>query len=328
MSLAPLRLAVMPWTGMAAGATPSAQGASRTGDPKRCVQNAAGLRGRRVGVQRLRARPRFGFGSFPFVSPLSLPRLRASPRMSSLPFKRVMLKLSGEALMGGRDYGLDPDTLRPVAEDIKRTHDLGIEVCVVVGAGNIFRGVSGAAKGMDRAIADNIGMLGTVINAMALQNAIEQVGLESRVQSAIPIPTVCEPFIRRRAMRHLEKGRIVIFAAGTGNPFFTTDTGAALRASETMCDALLKGTSVDGVYDSDPKLNPDASRYQRLSYHDVLSQDLRVMDASAISLMRESNIPILVFSIRQPGAFSQVAAGQGRFTIICDEDYNYVGGSE
>jgi len=238
-----------------------------------------------------------------------------------MPFRRVMLKLSGEALMGGREYGLDPTVLRPIAADIGRTHDLGLEVCVVIGAGNIFRGVSGAAQGMDRTTADSIGMLGTVINALALQNAIEQLGYETRVQSAIPMPTVSEPFIRRRAIRHLEKRRIVIFAAGTGNPFVTTDTGAALRASELQCDAILKGTSVDGVYDRDPKRFEGAKRFERLTYMDVLQKDLKVMDASAISMARENHIPILIFSIKEEGAFPNVAAGRGRFTIICNEDH-------
>ncbi|MDH3234348.1 MAG: UMP kinase [Alphaproteobacteria bacterium] len=232
--------------------------------------------------------------------------------------KRPLLKLSGEALMGGRDYGLDPATLDSVVADIKAVHDSGVEVCIVIGAGNIFRGVSEAAGGIDRASADYMGMLATVINCLAVQSALERLKVPARVLSAIPMATVCEPYIRRRAIRHLEKGRVVIFAAGTGNPFFTTDTAAALRASEMGCDALLKGTKVDGVYDADPETNDDAQRFERLSFHEVLSRDLKVMDASAISLARENQIPIMVFSIREAGAFADVVQGKGRFTIIDD----------
>jgi uridylate kinase len=195
----------------------------------------------------------------------------------------------------------------------------GTQVCVVVGGGNIFRGLSGAARGMERATADYMGMLATVMNSLALQNALEKVDVQTRVLSAIPMQSVCEPYIRRRAMRHMEKGRVVIFAAGTGNPFFTTDTAAALRASEMDCDAMLKGTQVDGVYDSDPRTNPDAGRYDRLSYLGVLSNDLKVMDHSAISLARENHIPIIVFSIHDTGAFADVVAGKGRFTIITED---------
>src|ERR1700689_4310969 len=235
-------------------------------------------------------------------------------------YKRVLLKLSGEALMGGRDYGLDPETVDRVAEENKNVVDMGVEVCAVIGGGNIFRGVSGAAQGMDRATADYMGMLATVINALAMQNALEKVGVQTRVLSAIPMSAVCEPYIRRRAMRHMEKGRVVIFAAGTGNPFFTTDSAAALRASEMQCNALLKATKVDGVYSADPAKVKDAKRYDRLSYLDVLSQDLQVMDTSAISLARQSKIPILVFSIFTHGAFADVVQGRGRFTIITDKD--------
>ncbi len=231
-------------------------------------------------------------------------------------YRRVLLKLSGEALMGGGDYGIEPAVVDRIASEVAQVSALGTEICLVVGGGNIFRGVSGAAAGMERASADYMGMLATVINALALQNACEKVGLHTRVVSAIPMQTVCEPYVRRRAIRHMEKGRIVIFAAGTGNPFFTTDTAAALRASEMNCDALLKGTQVDGVYDSDPKKNANAIRIDRLSYLDVLSRDLRVMDHSAISLARENAIPILVFSIHRPGAFAELVAGQGTFTII------------
>jgi len=241
--------------------------------------------------------------------------------MSSKPvFRRVLLKLSGEALMGDRGYGLDPDTVARIAREVRAVHDLGVEICIVVGGGNIFRGVSGAARGMERATADHIGMLATVINALALQTALEADGVHTRVQSAIPMETVCEPFIRRRAIRHMEKGRVVVFAAGTGNPFFTTDTAAALRAVEMTCDALLKATKVDGVYSADPVREADAVRYEQLGYMEVLSRDLKVMDASAISLARENNIPILVFSIFEDGAFANVVCGRGRFTLIAHDD--------
>jgi uridylate kinase len=233
-------------------------------------------------------------------------------------YKRVLMKLSGEALMGDRDYGLDPVTVDRVAQEIKSVIALGVEVCAVIGGGNIFRGVSGAASGMDRSTADYMGMLATVINALAMQNALEKAGVQTRVLSAIPMSAVCEPYIRRRAMRHMEKGRVVIFAAGTGNPFFTTDSAAALRASEMQCDAMLKATKVDGVYSADPAKVKDATRYERLSYLDVLSQDLQVMDTSAISLARQSKIPILVFSIFTENAFAEVLQGHGRFTIISD----------
>ncbi len=235
-------------------------------------------------------------------------------------YRRVLLKVSGEALMGSREFGLDPKTVERLASEVHAVNALGVEVCLVIGGGNIFRGVAGAAQGMQRASADYMGMLATVINALALQNALEQKGVHTRVQSAIPMQTVCEAYIPRRAQRHMEKGRVVIFAAGTGNPFFTTDTAAALRASEMGCEALLKGTKVDGVYDADPHEAPDAKRYDRLSYLDVLSRDLKVMDASAISLARENHIPILVFSIQEHGAFADVLAGRGKFTIITDKD--------
>lgn len=231
-------------------------------------------------------------------------------------YKRVMLKISGEALLGEGEFGLDPDTVTRVAGEIKSVFDLGIEVAVVLGGGNIFRGVSGAAEGMDRATADYMGMLATVINALSMQNALEKIGVVTRVQTAIKMENICEPYIRRRAIRHMEKGRVVIFAAGTGNPFFTTDTAAALRASEMNCDALFKATKVDGVYDSDPRKNPDAKRFDKLSYLDVLSKELNVMDASAISLARDSRIPILVFNIHHHGAFADVSCGRGTFTIV------------
>lgn len=221
--------------------------------------------------------------------------------------------------MGSGSYGIDPVTATQFAQEVKAVHDLGVEVCVVVGGGNIFRGVSGSAQGMERASADYMGMLATVINALAMQNALETIGLATRVQSAIPMDSVCEPYIRRRAQRHMELGRVVIFAAGTGNPFFTTDSAAALRAAEMGCDALLKGTQVDGVYDSDPKQNPNAKRYETLTFHDVLARDLKVMDASAISLARENDIPILVFSIHETGEFARVMQGGGTCTIVQSE---------
>ena len=235
-------------------------------------------------------------------------------------YKRVLLKISGEALMGEQDYGLDPAIVDRIAADLKGVHDNGIEVCVVVGGGNIFRGLSGAATGMERATADYMGMLATVINSLALQNALERLGVPTRVQSAIPMASVAEPYIRRRAVRHMEKGRIVIFGAGTGNPFFTTDTAAALRASEMGCDALLKGTKVDGVYDADPVEVKGAKRFERLTYRQVLAEDLGVMDHAAISLARENHIPVLVFSIYEPGAFAEVLHCKGRFTMINGED--------
>ena len=235
---------------------------------------------------------------------------------ADLKYRRVLLKVSGEALMGTREYGLDPEMVARVADEIHSVHALGVEVCLVIGGGNIFRGISASAVGMERASGDYIGMMATVINSLAVQNELEQRGVTTRVQSAISMQAICEPYIRRRALRHLEKKRVVIFAAGTGNPFFTTDTAAALRASEMGCDALLKATKVDGVYDADPNQVPGAVRFERLSYLDVLSRDLQVMDASAISLARENRIPILVFSIFENGGFSKVLRGCGRCTII------------
>jgi uridylate kinase len=234
-------------------------------------------------------------------------------------YKRVLLKVSGEALMGEREYGLDTATCRRIAEDVKGVVDLGVQVCLVIGGGNIFRGVSAAAAGMDRAQADYMGMLATVMNALAMQSALESIGVVTRVQSAIPMASVCEPYIRRRAERHMEKGRVVIFAAGTGNPFFTTDTAAALRAAEMRCDALFKGTQVDGVYSADPRKNPRAERYERLTYLDMLARDLQVMDAAAISLARENELPIVVFNIHEPGAFTAVMKGEGRFTTVVEQ---------
>ncbi len=234
------------------------------------------------------------------------------------PHKRVLLKVSGEALMGTREYGLDADTLLRIATDVKDVLALGHEVCLVIGGGNIFRGISAAARGMDRAQADYMGMIATVMNALGVQNALEKIGVATRVQSAIPMASVCEPYIRRRAMRHMEKGRVVIFAAGTGNPFFTTDTAAALRAVEMGCGMLLKGTQVDGVYSADPRKDPQAERYEELTYHDVLAGDLAVMDAAAISVARENGLPITVFNIHAAGAFAQVMRGEGRFTTIVE----------
>jgi uridylate kinase len=234
-------------------------------------------------------------------------------------YRRILLKLSGEAGVGGEHFGVDPATLNAVAEEIARVTEIGVQVCLVVGGGNIFRGAALAESGMERASADYMGMLATVMNALALQAALERIGVETRVQSAIRMDSVCEPYIRRRAIRHLEKGRVVIFAAGVGAPFFTTDSGAALRAAEMGCDALLKGTSVDGVYTADPKKEPGAQRYERLTYLEVLAQDLRVMDASAIALMRDNAIPIVVFSIRERGNLMRVLQGEGVFTTIADE---------
>ncbi len=218
--------------------------------------------------------------------------------------------------MGSGTYGIDLATVDRIADDVKAVVQEGIEVCLVIGGGNIFRGLSGAAQGMDRASADQIGMLATVMNALAMQNIMENKGVATRVQSAIPMSSVCEPYIRRRAIRHMEKGRVVIFAAGTGNPFFTTDTAAALRAAEMRCDALLKGTQVDGVYSADPKKDPNAIYHTHLNYLEVLSNDLKVMDASAVSLARENEIPILVFSIQEPGGLARVLSGKGTFTTI------------
>ena len=218
--------------------------------------------------------------------------------------------------MGSGNFGIDIDVVDRIAQDVKQAHAAGTEICMVVGGGNIFRGLAGSAKGIDRSTADYMGMLATVMNALALQAGLERVGLASRVQSAIAMNNVCEPYIRRRAIRHMEKGRVVIFGAGTGNPFFTTDTAAALRAAEMSCNALLKATQVDGVYSADPKKVPDATRYDSLSYHEVLAKNLQVMDAAAISLSRENRIPILVFSLGEPGGLAKVLRGEGRATII------------
>lgn len=233
--------------------------------------------------------------------------------------KRVLLKLSGEVLMGDQQFGIDPAFVMELAREVKAAKETGLEICLVIGGGNIFRGMAGAAQGMDRAQADYMGMLATVMNALAMQNALEQLGVQTRVQSAVQMDQVCEPVIRRRAERHLEKGRVVIFAAGVGAPYFTTDSGAALRAAEMRCDALLKGTSVDGVYDSDPKKNADAKRFDTVTYSKVLADDLKVMDASAVALCRDNNIPIVVFSIREQGNLARVIAGEGTQTIVTNE---------
>jgi uridylate kinase len=235
-------------------------------------------------------------------------------------FKRILLKLSGEVLMGDGQFGIDPETVARVAGEIKAAKDTGLELCLVIGGGNIFRGMAGAAKGMDRAQADYMGMLATVMNALAMQNALEQLGVHTRVQSAIQMDAVCEPVIRRRAERHLEKDRVVIFAAGVGSPYFTTDSGAALRAAEMKCDALFKGTSVDGVYDADPKKLPGARRYDTLSFDRVLSDNLKVMDASAVALCRDNDIPIVVFSIRDEGNLLRVLSGEGVSTTVLNEE--------
>ncbi len=233
-------------------------------------------------------------------------------------FKRVMLKISGEALMGETQFGLHPPTVERIAREVKSVHDLGVEICMVIGGGNIFRGLQGSAQGMERTTADYMGMLATVMNALAMQSALEGIGVFTRVISAIPMDQVCEPYIRRRAVRHLEKKRVCIFAAGTGNPFFTTDTAATLRANEMRCQAIFKGTKVDGVYDKDPKKFPDAKRYDRISYDDVLQQHLGVMDASAIALARDNHLPIIVFSLDEPGGFRGILAGEGTYTTVHD----------
>ncbi len=243
------------------------------------------------------------------------PAFIETPPMTS-PYKRILLKISGEVLMGSGAFGIDMATVARVASEIAEVARKGYQLGLVIGGGNIFRGVAGAAKGMDRAEADNMGMLATVMNALAMQSALAGEGIDARVLSAIPMPTVCEPYIRRRALKLLEEGRVVLFAAGTGNPFFTTDTAAALRAAETRCEALLKGTSVDGIYAADPKHSPSAERYDKLTYAEVLARDLRVMDASAIALARDNAIPVIVFSIRTEGALLSVLEGRGRSTLV------------
>ena len=237
----------------------------------------------------------------------------AEPAIS---YGRVLLKISGEALMGDLGYGLHPPTVARIAAEVKSVHDLGVEICMVIGGGNIFRGLQGSAQGMERTTADYMGMLATVMNALAMQSALEALRIHTRVISAIPMDQVCEPYIRRRAVRHLEKKRVVIFAAGTGNPYFTTDTPATLRANEMACQAIFKGTKVDGVYDKDPKKHADAKRYDTISYDEVLQQHLGVMDASAIALARDNDLPIIVFSLDEPGGFRGILAGKGTYTRV------------
>lgn len=253
-----------------------------------------------------------------------MPKLQANKPLPKVAnayhYQRVLLKISGESLMGEAGYGIDPKMVLRLASDIKAVKDKGVEICLVIGGGNIFRGVSAAAAGMERATGDYMGMLATVMNALAMQNGLEEIEVDTRVQSALPISAVCEPYIRRRARRHIEKGRVVIFAAGTGYPFFSTDTAAALRASEMECDVIVKATRVDGVYSADPEKNADAIHYPRLSYMDVLARDLAVMDASAISLARENHIPMLVFSINSDGGLDKVLRHQGKYTLITEAE--------
>lgn len=238
---------------------------------------------------------------------------RAAPK-----YDRIMLKISGEALMGEQGFGLHPPTVERIAREVKTVHDLGVEICLVIGGGNIFRGLQGSAQGMERTTADYMGMLATVMNALAMQSALESLDVFTRVISAIPMDQVCEPYIRRRAVRHLEKKRVCIFAAGTGNPYFTTDTAATLRASEMACKAILKGTKVDGVYDKDPVKNADAVRFDKITYSDVLAKRLAVMDASAIALARDNGLPIIVFSLDEPGGFRSILDGTGLHTLVSE----------
>jgi len=231
-------------------------------------------------------------------------------------YDRILLKLSGEALMGEGSFGISPDMINLVAREIKTVHERNVQVALVIGAGNIFRGVAGAATGMDRSTADSMGMLATVINSLAVQDGLEREGIVTRVMSAITMRSVCEPYIRRRAVRHLEKGRVVICAAGTGNPYFTTDTAAVLRALEIEAKVIMKATRVDGVYDKDPEKYADAVRFDHLTYNQVLQENLRVMDASAISLAREEKLPILVFNMTEPGNIVRVASGEDMGTLI------------
>ena len=235
---------------------------------------------------------------------------------TKISYKRVLLKISGEALMGDLGYGLHPPTVERIAKEIQTVHNMGLQICMVIGGGNIFRGLQGSAQGMERTTADYMGMLATVMNALAMQSAFEELGVHTRVISAIPMDQVCEPYIRRRAVRHLEKGRVCIFAAGTGNPYFTTDTAATLRATEMKCEAIFKGTKVDGIYDKDPKKHSDAIKYDAISYDEVLQKRLGVMDASSIALARDNNLPIVVFSLDEEGGFSGILSGKGSFTIV------------
>jgi uridylate kinase len=248
-----------------------------------------------------------------------MPKTFWNPSMSQAQrplYRRVLLKLSGEALMGSQSYGIDPKVIQQVAQEIAEVHQLGVQIALVIGGGNIFRGVSGASQGMDRATADYMGMLATVMNALALQQALEKLGEATRVQSAIDMKEVAEPFIRRRAIRHLEKGRIVIFAAGTGQPFFTTDTTAALRAIEIGAELIMKATKVDGIYATDPAKDSDAVKFDRITYSDVLRKDLKVMDATAISLARDQDMKVVVFNLKQPGNIKQVILGKPVGTVV------------
>ncbi|HCQ66906.1 MAG TPA: UMP kinase [Rhodobacteraceae bacterium] len=240
----------------------------------------------------------------------------ATPETPQTKYKRVMLKISGEALMGDQGYGLHPPTVERIAREVKSVRDLGVEICMVIGGGNIFRGLAGSAQGMERTTADYMGMLATVMNALAMQSALEGLGVFTRVISAIRMDEVAEPYIRRRAVRHLEKKRVVIFAAGTGNPYFTTDTAATLRANEMACEAIFKGTKVDGVYDKDPKKFDDAERYDTVTYDEALAKRLGVMDASAIALARDNKLPIIVFALDEPGGFKTILAGEGTYTTV------------
>tara|TARA_B100000700_G_scaffold323080_1_gene426098 strand:- start:425 stop:1159 length:735 start_codon:yes stop_codon:yes gene_type:complete len=242
--------------------------------------------------------------------------MMASKPKNQRNYSRILIKISGEALMGTSGFGLHPPTVKKIASEIKQVHDLGIEICLVIGGGNIFRGLHGSAQGMERTTADYMGMLATVMNALAVQSSLESLNIFTRVISAIPMDQICEPYIRRRAVRHLEKGRVVIFAAGTGNPYFTTDTAATLRATEMKCEAIFKGTQVDGIYDCDPIKNKNAQHYKKVSYDTILRENLKVMDASAIALARDNKLPIVVFSLSEPKGLLGILQGRGRFTIV------------
>lgn len=231
-------------------------------------------------------------------------------------YKRILLKISGEGLMGKREFGMSAEVIASLAAQIKQVRESGVEICIVVGGGNIFRGAKEASKGMNRSVADQVGMLATIMNALYLQNALEKIGVEVRVMSGLNVPQVCEPYMYRKALNHLEKGRVIIFAAGTGNPYFTTDTGAALRASEMQCDALFKSTQVDGVYDKDPRQNPDARRFDVVSYNEVIEKRLGIMDIAAVVLAKESKVPIIVFSQKEKDSLLDAVCGKGRYTII------------
>ena len=237
-------------------------------------------------------------------------------RLNQKKYSRVLIKISGEALMGPNSFGLHPPTVEKIAHEIKQVHHLGVQVCLVIGGGNIFRGLQGSAQGMERTTADYMGMLATVMNALAMQSALEELSVFTRVISAIPMDQICEPYIRRRAVRHLEKKRVVIFAAGTGNPYFTTDTAATFRANEMKCEAIFKGTQVDGVYDSDPKVNDKAQHFQTISYDTILQKNLKVMDASAIALARDNKLPIVIFSLSAPNGLFGIIQGKGQFTRV------------